>query len=149
MDEGTFLLGRMGLIYGNFVISRFIIYIKMFICVVFLCVIACMWDYFRNETFVNFEICLLMLLCIEGMFIIVSSIDLFYIYLGVELQSLSLYILASLKKYSNLSIEAGLKYFILGSFASGMFLYGISLIYAFLGSTNLIKIRTLIDYLYI
>ena len=88
--------------------------------------------------------CLLMLLCIEGMFFIITSNDLFYIYLGIELQSLSLYILASLKKYSNLSIEAGLKYFLLGSFASGMFLYGISIIYVFLGTTSLNDLNSLL-----
>lgn len=95
-----------------------------------------MIDYFNNENFISFELPILMLLCLQGMFLLISSNDLFITYLAIELQSLSLYILASLKRYSNLSIEAGLKYFILGSFASGLLLYGISLVYGFVGSTN-------------
>lgn len=71
------------------------------------------------------------------MFLLLISNNLFLIYLAIELQSLSLYILASIKRYSNLSIEAGLKYFIFGSFASGLLLFGISLIYGFSGTTNL------------
>lgn len=77
------------------------------------------------------------MLCIQGMFLLIVANDLFIIYLALELQSLSLYILASLKRYSNLSIEAGLKYFILGSFASSLLLYGVSLVYGFAGTTNL------------
>lgn len=92
----------------------------------------------------SYEISILFLLCVEGMFVMLTSNDLFYIYLGIELQSLSLYILASIKKYSNLSIEAGLKYFILGSFASCILLYGISLIYIFLGTLSLEHISFLL-----
>ena len=95
-----------------------------------------MIDYFNNENFISFELPILMLLCLQGMFLLISSNDLFITYLAIELQSLSLYILAALKRYSNLSIESGLKYFILGSFASGLMLYGISLVYGFAGSTN-------------
>lgn len=132
------------IISKNFYVTEFIIYLKIFICIIFLCIIFCLWDYFYYENYLSYEICLLMLLCIEGMFFIITSNDLFYIYLGIELQSLSLYILASLKKYSNLSIEAGLKYFLLGSFASGMFLYGISIIYVFLGTTCLNDLNLLL-----
>lgn len=78
---------------------------------------------------------ILILLCIEGMFSLVSANDLFVMYLAIELQSFTLYILASIRRYSHISVEAGLKYFILGSFASGSILYGISLIYGFLGTT--------------
>lgn len=70
--------------------------------------------------------------------------DFFIMYIALELQSLSLYILASLKRYSNLSVEAGLKYFIYGSFASGILLYGISLIYGSLGVTDFTNIYILL-----
>ena len=76
-------------------------------------------------------------------------------YLALELQSLSLYTLACLKRYSNLSVEAGLKYFIYGSFASGILLFGISLLYGSLGVTEfnhiylLLYIIVLIYYLYL
>lgn len=121
----------------QFVISKFTLFVQIFICLITICVFISLIDYFSYENFISFELPILILLCIQGMFILVSANDLFIIYLALELQSLSLYILASLKRYSNLSIEAGLKYFILGSFASGLFLYGVSLIYGFTGSTNL------------
>jgi len=65
-------------------------------------------------------------------------------YLAIELQSFVLYILASIKRYSNLSIEAGLKYFIMGSFASGLMLFGITLVYGGLGTTSFQQIYTLL-----
>jgi len=66
----------------------------------------------------------------------ISSYDLIIFYLGLELQSLSLYILASFKKENEKSTEAGLKYFVLSALATGLLLYGSSLIYGFTGSTN-------------
>jgi len=63
----------------------------------------------------------------------------------LELQSFCFYILASLKRYSNLSIEAALKYFILGSFSSAILLFGISLIYGFFGTTNFFEINILLS----
>jgi len=92
-------------------------------------------DYFINENFISFELPIIIIIALQGMFFLISSNDLFIMYLSIELQSFALYILASIKRYSNLSIEAGLKYFILGSFASGLILYGITLIYGFLGTT--------------
>ena len=82
---------------------------------------------------------ILILLCIEGMFLLVSANDPFITYLAIEPQSLTLYILASIRRYSHTSVEAGLKYSILGSFASGSILYGIPLIYGFLGTLLLMK----------
>ena len=71
-----------------------------------------------------------------GMILMISSYDLIVFYLGLELQSLSLYILASFKRNEEKSTEAGLKYFVLSALASGLLLYGSSLIYGFTGSTN-------------
>lgn len=123
--------------YNNFYYSKTMIWIKIFICVLAICYFISIWDYFNYERYLNLELPVLILLCIEGMFLLLISNNLFLIYLAIELQSLSLYILASIKRYSNLSIEAGLKYFIFGSFASGLLLFGISLIYGFAGTTNL------------
>lgn len=123
--------------YNNFYYSKTMIWIKIFICILAICYFISIWDYFNYERYLNLELPVLILLCIEGMFLLLISNNLFLIYLAIELQSLSLYILASIKRYSNLSIEAGLKYFIFGSFASGLLLFGISLIYGFAGSTNL------------
>lgn len=77
---------------------------------------------------------------IEGIFLAISANDIFTIYLAVELQSFALYILASVRRYAYSSIEAGLRYFILGSVASGSILYGTSLIYLYLGTIDLHKI---------
>ena len=92
---------------------------------------------FIKETKINyFEYSLVLLLSVLGMFIMVSANDLILFYLGLELQSLSLYILASLDRDNLKSNESGLKYFILSSLASGLLLYGCSILYGFSGSTN-------------
>src|SRR3546814_5386055 len=82
--------------------------------------------YFKFEKFQIFEFPIIVLLSVLGMFILISSNDLIVLYLAIELQSFCFYILSALKKYSNLSIEAALKYFIQGSFSSAMLLFGIS-----------------------
>jgi NADH-quinone oxidoreductase subunit N len=99
----------------------------------------------NSEIFLNFESLYLILLCIFGIIILVSSNNLFVLYLGIELQSLALYILCCLKRYSNKSVEAGLKYFIYGSYASLILLLGISLIYLIFGSLNFNDINLIIN----
>jgi len=84
----------------------------------------------------NFEYSLLILNATLGLMFLVSSYDLLSLYLSIEMQSLCLYVLAAAKKDSTLSTEAGLKYFILGSFASALLLFGISLLYGCVGTTN-------------
>ena len=97
---------------------------------------------FIKETKINyFEYSLILLLSVLGMFIMISANDLILFYLGLELQSLALYILASLNRDNLKSNESGLKYFILSSLASGLLLYGCSLLYGFSGSTNFEVIR--------
>ena len=83
-----------------------------------------------------FEYTLLLLFALLGIFLICSSNDLITAYLSIELQSLSFYIMAAFKKDSTFSIDAGLKYFILGVFSSSLFLFGFSIIYGVSGSTN-------------
>jgi NADH-quinone oxidoreductase subunit N len=77
------------------------------------------------------------LLSLAGMMVMVSAADLLTIYLGMELMSLSLYVLAGFKRFDERSLEASAKYFVLGAFSSGMLLYGISLLYGASGSTRL------------
>tara|TARA_B100000579_G_C22838866_1_gene860340 strand:- start:1006 stop:2421 length:1416 start_codon:yes stop_codon:yes gene_type:complete len=79
---------------------------------------------------------ILLLSSILGMMVMISSNDLIVFYMGLELQSLALYVLASFNKQSLLSSEAGVKYFVLSALSSGLLLYGCSLIYGFTGSTN-------------
>ena len=76
-----------------------------------------------------------------GMFIMASANNLIGLYLGIELQSLSLYVLASIDRNSLKSSESGVKYFVLGALSSGLFLYGCSLVYGFTGSTNYLIIN--------
>ena len=79
---------------------------------------------------------ILILSSILGMMVMISSNDLIVFYMGLELQSLALYVLASFNRENLLSTEAGLKYFVLSALSSGLLLYGCSLIYGFSGSTN-------------
>ncbi|MCS6761422.1 MAG: NADH-quinone oxidoreductase subunit NuoN [Candidatus Devosia symbiotica] len=88
----------------------------------------------------KFEYSILVLLATLGMMIMVSANDLMSLYVGLELQSLSLYVLAAIKRDDSKATEAGLKYFVLGALSSGMLLYGASLIYGFTGHTNLQEI---------
>jgi NADH-quinone oxidoreductase subunit N len=97
------------------------------------------------EKIFSYELPILMLLNIESLFILISVNDYFLMFLVLELQSLSLYLLALLKR-SNLSVEAGLKYFLYGSFASGFLVYGISLIYGSMGTVNFSEINLLLLY---
>ena len=83
-----------------------------------------------------YEFPILILFASIGMMIMLSSNDLLSMFVGLELQSLSLYVLASLNRNSLLSSEAGIKYFILGALSSGLLLFGISYIYGFTGNTN-------------
>jgi NADH:ubiquinone oxidoreductase subunit 2 (subunit N) len=83
-----------------------------------------------------FETFIFILLVILGLFCLISSYDFLIFYLALELQSFSLYILASLNRTSEFSTEAGLKYFVLGAFSSGLILFGCSFIYGFSGITN-------------
>ena len=92
--------------------------------------------FFADEKQARFELPVLMLLATCGMSLMVSAQSFLSLYMGLELQSLALYVLAAFKRDSLRSSEAGLKYFVLGSLSSGMLLYGISLIYGFTGSTE-------------
>ena len=88
----------------------------------------------------KFEYSILVLLATLGMMVMVSANDLMSLYVGLELQSLALYVVAALKREDSKATEAGLKYFVLGALSSGMLLYGASLIYGFTGMTQLDQI---------
>ncbi len=92
--------------------------------------------YNEQEGFARFEYPILVLFAAVGMLMMLSANDLISLYMGLELQSLSLYVVAAIRRDSLRSTEAGLKYFVLGALASGMLLYGASMIYGFTGTTN-------------
>ena len=95
-----------------------------------------MHSYILTQQINNFEYFLLFLFSVLGLFLLCSSNDLLTAYLAIELQSLSFYVLAAFKKNSTFSVDAGIKYFILGAFASSMFLFGSSLLYGLTGSVS-------------
>ncbi|WP_372571398.1 NADH-quinone oxidoreductase subunit NuoN [Ruegeria jejuensis] len=92
-------------------------------------------DYMSRRGLLRFEYPLLIALAAVGMMMMVSAGDLMSLYMGLELQSLSLYVVAALRRDSAKSTEAGLKYFVLGALSSGLLLYGASLVYGFAGTT--------------
>ncbi len=92
-------------------------------------------DYWLGAGQLKFEFPVLVLLATTGMMMMISANDLIALYVGLELQSLALYVVAAFDRRSARSSEAGLKYFVLGALSSGMLLYGASLIYGFTGST--------------
>jgi len=92
----------------------------------------------------SFEFFILIILATLGMFCLVSTNDFLVLYMSIELMSLSFYILAAYKRNSEFSGEAGLKYFILGAFSSGLLLFGISMIYGFTGLTNFEELSKLL-----
>ncbi len=98
--------------------------------------------YLEREEMARFEFPVLMLFATLGMMIMISSGDLLSLYLGLELQSLSLYVIAAFRRDELRSSEAGLKYFVLGALSSGMLLYGCSMIYGFTGTTSYAGLAT-------
>ena len=90
----------------------------------------------KAEKFDKFEFPILILLSTLGMLLMISANDTLSLYLGLELQSLALYVVAAINRDNVRSTEAGLKYFVLGALSSGMLLYGISLVYGFTGTTG-------------
>ena len=120
----------------SYAVNSFTNFFKVLILFGTLFVILITQEYIKYKKLNFFEYPVLILLSILGMFIMISSNDLILFYLGLELQSLALYILASIDRDNLKSSEAGIKYFILSALSSGLLLYGCSLLYGFSGSTN-------------
>jgi len=98
------------------------------------------WSYFEKDGEQRPEYPTLIIFATLGMMLMVSASDMLSLYVGLELQSLCLYVLAAFKRDDRKSNEAGLKYFVLGALSSGILLYGISLIYGFAGTTDFVSI---------
>ena len=120
----------------SFTRDAFSNYFKILILVSSLFVLNSSKIFIVDNKLDKFEYPIIILLSILGMFFMVSSNDLILFYLGLELQSLSLYILASIDRDNLRSTESGIKYFVLSALSSGLLLYGCSLLYGFTGSTN-------------
>ncbi|WP_026942081.1 NADH-quinone oxidoreductase subunit NuoN [Hellea balneolensis] len=102
-------------------------------------------SFFQTEKLDRFEFSVLVLYCTLGMSIMVSSNTLLSLYIGIEMQSLALYVMAAFNRDSLRASEAGLKYFVLGAISSGLLLYGASLIYGFTGSLEFTHIAQVVS----
>lgn len=102
--------------------------------------------YLLSQRFNQFEYVLLFLFSVLGLFLLCSSNDLLTAYLAIELQTLSFYVLAAFNRNSTFSMDAGIKYFILGSFSSGLFLFGSSLVYGLAGTINFDELKALFSH---
>ena len=113
---------------GSFVVDSFSHFMKVLTLVASAVAIIMSVRFVKTERFQKFEYPILIVLATLGMLMMISAADLIALYMGLELQSLSLYVIASINRDSLRSTEAGLKYFVLGALSSGMLLYGCSLV---------------------
>jgi NADH-quinone oxidoreductase subunit N len=135
---GIFVAGREGtttLFHDSFIVDPFARALKLLTLAGAAVALLMSIDYWRGAGGVKFEFPVLVLLATTGMLMMISANDLIALYVGLELQSLALYVVAAFDRRSAKSSEAGIKYFVLGALSSGMLLYGASLIYGFTGST--------------
>ncbi len=121
---------------GMFVNDPFARFSKVIILISASLVLIMSPDYLSKRKILHFEYPLLIALSVVGMMVMVSAGDLMSLYMGLELQSLCLYVIASMRRDSLKSTEAGLKYFVLGALSSGLLLYGASLTYGYAGTTG-------------
>jgi NADH-quinone oxidoreductase subunit N len=121
---------------GSFLVDDYARFLKMLTLVGSAGALLLSLDYLTLERQQKFEYGALVLLATLGMLMLISASDLIALYLGLELMSLPLYVIAASNRESEKSTEAGLKYFVLGALSSGMLLYGASLIYGFTGTVN-------------
>ena len=128
--------GKLTTFGGSFVVDDFARFLKMLALVGSAAAIAMSLDYAEKERQQRFEYSVLILLSTLGMLMLISASDLIALYLGLELMSLPLYVVAASYRDSLRATEAGLKYFVLGALSSGMLLYGASLVYGFTGTVS-------------
>ena len=126
-----------------FVTDKFAVYCKALVLIAGAFGIMVSRDFMERHHVARFEYPILIVFAALGMLLMVSANDLVSLYVGLEMQSLSLYVLAAIQRDDNRATEAGLKYFVLGAVASGLLLYGSSLVYGFSGTTNFDQLATL------
>jgi NADH:ubiquinone oxidoreductase subunit 2 (subunit N) len=127
-------------------IDSFYVFFRLLFLFFFLLVLVSSRNFFFLDKIYLYEFPILLFLAAEGSFLMLMTDNLFTFYLALEIQNLSFYILASLKRYSNFSTEAGLKYFLLGAFSSSILLFGLSILYGVLGTLELNDIYFLISH---
>jgi NADH-quinone oxidoreductase subunit N len=127
---------------GLFVTDQFAVFMKVLVLLGSIVALLMSDGFIQRERMNRFEYPILVIFATLGMMMMISANDLISLYIGLELQSLSLYVLAAFQRDNLRSTEAGLKYFVLGALSSGMLLYGCSLIYGFTGSTSFTVLST-------
>jgi NADH-quinone oxidoreductase subunit N len=132
--------GRHVLFNGSFVVDDYARFLKMLVVIGSGGALLLSLDYLTAEKQHKFEYGVLFLLATLGMLVLISAADLIALYLGLEMMSLALYVVAASDRDNVRSTEAGLKYFVLGALSSGMLLYGASLIYGFTGTVSFVGI---------
>ena len=130
---------------GSFVSDSMSAILKAFMCGITFVVFLYSYDYLKEHKFLKGEYFVLGLFAVLGMMIMASAYSLLSVYLGLELLSLSLYAMVAMQRDSKTAPEAAMKYFVLGAIASGMLLYGISMIYGLTGSLDLLTIAERIN----
>lgn len=128
--------GRVSTFNDAFVVDTFARVMKILTIIGAIFAIIMSARFLKDEKIARFEYTILILLSTIGMMMMCSANELISLYLGVELQSLALYVIAAMNRDNEKSAEAGLKYFVLGALSSGMLLYGMSLVYGFTGSVT-------------
>jgi len=128
--------GKLTSFDGSFVVDNFARFLKVLAAIGSVAAIAMSIDFAKQERQQRFEYSVLIVLSTLGMFMLISAADLIALYLGLELMSLPLYVVAASHRDNLRSTEAGLKYFVLGALSSGMLLYGASLVYGFTGTVS-------------
>ncbi|MCC8983138.1 NADH-quinone oxidoreductase subunit NuoN [Bradyrhizobium acaciae] len=128
--------GKLVTFGGSFVVDDFARFLKILALIASAATLILSTEYLSQPSTRNFEFSILVLLSTLGMMVLISAGDLISLYLGLELMSLALYVVAASQRDNAKSSEAGLKYFVLGALSSGMLLYGASLIYGFTGTVS-------------
>ena len=134
---------RMVAFNGLFVVDGFALFMKQLVLLGSALALIMSQDFIRREQMYRFEFPVLFLFATLGMLMMISANDLISLYVAIELQSLSLYVVAAFRRDTVRSSEAGLKYFVLGALSSGMMLYGMSMIYGFTGTTQFDVLATI------
>ncbi|NOX72733.1 MAG: NADH-quinone oxidoreductase subunit NuoN [Alphaproteobacteria bacterium] len=130
---------------GAFVNDGFARFAKVIILFSAAIILLMSQEYMKRNKLMKFEFPILISLAVVGMMMMVSAGDLMALYMGLELQSLALYVIAAFRRDSAKSTEAGLKYFVLGALSSGLLLYGASLIYGYAGTTTFTGITAAVN----
>jgi len=131
--------------HGSFISDSMSAILKAFMCGITFVVFLYSHEYLKEHRCLKGEYFVLGLFAVLGMMIMASAYSLLSVYLGLELLSLSLYAMVAMQRDSKLASEAAMKYFVLGALASGMLLYGISMIYGLTGYLQLDKIADMIN----